>query len=90
MICTEIVPTNFNNCCKNNLKSNFSLNNKNKNPFNAKSPVNKMHLNIFCSCPDNWIDTVEGCFYFANEEEGMTWYEAIDYCKGICTKYRKH
>ena len=38
----------------------------------------------FCSCPDNWINSEQGCFYFANEvEEGMTWYEAVDYCKGL-------
>ena len=38
----------------------------------------------FCSCPDNWISSEQGCFYFANEiEEGMTWYEAVDYCKGL-------
>jgi hypothetical protein len=38
----------------------------------------------FCSCPENWINSEQGCFYFANEvKEGMTWYEAVDYCKGL-------
>ena len=40
----------------------------------------------FCSCPENWINSEQRCFYFANEvKEGMTWYEAVDYCKGRVT-----
>jgi len=36
-------------------------------------------------CPADWIDSEEGCFYFANEvgDEGMTWYDAVEYCKDI-------
>ena len=36
-------------------------------------------------CPADWIDSEQGCFYFANEvgNEGMTWYDAVEYCKDI-------
>ena len=40
-------------------------------------------------CPADWIDSEEGCFYFANEvgNEGMTWYDAVEYCKDIKDGY---
>ena len=35
------------------------------------------------SCPNNWIDSKNGCFFFATEEESMNWYDALEYCKGL-------
>ena len=38
---------------------------------------------IFSSCPQDWISSVNGCFYFATDVESMTWYQAYDYCKSL-------
>ena len=42
-------------------------------------------IEICCnfSCPNNWIDSKNGCFFFATEEESMNWYDALEYCKGL-------
>ena len=36
-------------------------------------------LNFF-SCPEGWLDSPDGCFYFATDAEAKTWDEAIGYC----------
>ena len=33
------------------------------------------------TCPDDWLDSDHGCFYFANEVGSMTWNEATEYCE---------
>jgi hypothetical protein len=38
---------------------------------------------MYFSCPENWIDSEQGCFFFANEELGMDWHRAVDYCKDL-------
>ena len=35
------------------------------------------------SCPDNWLQFDNGCFYFADEVRSMNWYEAYDYCENL-------
>ena len=52
------------------------------NPFRAQKTCKEMYILKFCRCPENWIESEEECFYFANEEEGMSWYDALDFCKG--------
>jgi len=34
-------------------------------------------------CPETWLHSDQGCFYFAEEVEAMTWYEARDYCESL-------
>ena len=36
---------------------------------------------LFFSCPDNWVDFDQSCFYFAEEVTPMTWYNAKYYCE---------
>ena len=42
-------------------------------------PVLAKKYKIFCnfSCPNNWIDSKHGCFFFATDEESMNWYDAM-------------
>ena len=34
-------------------------------------------------CPETWLHSDQGCFYFAKEVEAMIWHEARDYCKSL-------
>jgi hypothetical protein len=35
------------------------------------------------SCPEGWIRSPNGCFYFAIDVEPTSWNEAVVYCKEI-------
>ena len=50
--------------------------------FNFPNKI-KIRSIKFCSCPENWINSEHGCFFFATGEESMTWYDAIEYCQGL-------
>ena len=38
--------------------------------------------NLF-SCPEGWLDSPHGCFYFATYVEAKTWHEAVEYCQEL-------
>ena len=38
--------------------------------------------NLF-SCPEGWLDSPEGCFYFATDVGPMTWDMAVGHCQEL-------
>ena len=41
-----------------------------------------LNKNLF-SCPEGWLDSPDGCFYFATDVEAKTWDEAVGYCQEL-------
>lgn len=35
------------------------------------------------ACPEGWIESIEGCFYFANTATGLTWREGQEMCENL-------
>ena len=35
------------------------------------------------SCPEGWISSPNGCFFFAIDVLPKSWYEAVEYCDAI-------
>ena len=38
---------------------------------------------ILFSCPEGWLDSPDGCFYFPTDVWAMNWEEAVGYCQEL-------